>query len=247
MKLYALLDVLNEVENARVPCPKIWYMDHREALHPVVQKLPPPRVTSWREHCINRPDGLSPTKLSEFITFLSRQAAEETVASPITVPPPKETVRQTTGQSAHDLDIFYGLCDNDEPPESELDRQLNEITILKTEVFTIMCRYCKRNGHTASHCYGLSKLDSSDERNFVMSGNLFFRCLEHRHVAVECMSEPKCNVMGCGKTHYPSLYHALSPSRGPFGRQPTAARGLSRLLEPPRPHSSEGRRLVTML
>ena len=42
VKLCALLDVLNRVENARVTCPEIQYMDNREALCPVVQKLPPP-------------------------------------------------------------------------------------------------------------------------------------------------------------------------------------------------------------
>ena len=42
VKLYDLLDVLNRVENARGTCPEICYMDNRDALLPLVQKLAPP-------------------------------------------------------------------------------------------------------------------------------------------------------------------------------------------------------------
>ena len=224
-KLYTLLDVLNRVENARATCPEIRYMDNREALNPVVQKLPPRVMSSWREHCINRPDVHAPTKLSEFITFLSRQAAEETVANPIAVPPPKVMVRQTALLSSHDLDVFYGLCEGDGPTENEFDITPTEIRTLKTEMLNITCRYCKRNGHMASHCYDLSKLDSVDKREFVKSGSLCFKCLEPGHVAAECASDPKCTVVGCGKPHSPSLYHVLPSTGGSFGRQNAAARG----------------------
>ena len=162
--------------------------------------------------------------------------------------PSKSTVRQTTGPLSHDLEFFYGLCDDDEQPETELYSPLNEIRTLKTKVFTITSRYCKRNGHTASHCYDLSKLDSSDRHDFVMSGNLCFKCLEHGHVIVECTSEPKCTVMGCGKSHSPLLVSYAVTLRGPDWMSTHCSMGgVSRLLKPPRLHSSEGRRLVTML
>ena len=76
-------------------------------------------MSPWREHCVNRPDDQALTKLSEFITLLSRQATEEMVENPIVVLPPKVTVLQTTVYSSHYLDVYYGLCDNDKLPESD--------------------------------------------------------------------------------------------------------------------------------
>ena len=182
-------------------------------------------MSSWQERCVNCTDEQAPTKLREFITFLNCQAAEETVKNPIVVPPPKVTVRQSAVYSSHDLDVYYDLCDDDELPESELDSQPNEITTLKKKVFTIACRYCKRNGHTVSHCYDFSKLDRPEKRDFVLLGNLCFKCLEPGHVIAERTFEPRCTVVGCGKQHPTSLYHALSPPGGSFGRQSSAARG----------------------
>ena len=153
------------------------------------------------------PDGLSTTACKSVIML----------ATDTSVP-------QTALYSSHDLNVYCGIFENNEPPDTEINRLMNETRPLVNNVKELKCRYCNKVGHTISHCYQFSLLNRLDKHVFMCLETRCFKCLETGHFGFECVSTIKCTVEGCDQLHPPALHHELpiiyAPSRDPQASVP---------------------------
>ena len=69
-----------------------------------------------------------------------------TADNSLAMPTANMTVLQTTVYLSHDLDVFYGQCDDSEPPDSEIECPPNKTRTLKNKVIVLKCRYCNKMG-----------------------------------------------------------------------------------------------------
>ena len=134
-----------------------------------------------------------------------------TACKSVIMPATDTSVLQTAVYSSHDLDVYYGICENKEPPDTKIDSLTNETRPLVNNVKELKCRYCNKVGHNISHCYQFSLLNRLDKHVFMRLEARCFKCLETEHFSFECASMMKCAVEGCDKLHPPALHHELGP------------------------------------
>ena len=138
-----------------------------------------------------------------------------TACKSVIMPATDTSILQTAVYSSHDLDVYCGICENDEPPDTNVDSLRNETRPLVNNVKELKCRYCNKVGHTVSHCYQFSLLNRLDKHVFMCLETRCFKCLEKGHFGFECISTAKCTVEGCDQLHPPALHHELPITHAP--------------------------------
>ena len=162
-------------------------LDSMHVMMSIVNKLPVHLKRAWIEKSVTVEQRTGQRAkfidLSEFLTQQSRFA--NSIFGRETFPGREKIFRKKTSQ--HSAAAFASFSN----PE------LKKVA---------KCYFCD-GSHKIIFCEAFAKKSVEEQREFVHSKELCFKCLSGKHLARDCKSKEKCSVLGCTGTLHHKFLH----------------------------------------